>query len=303
MTQLNANLNPPPISVPLGGECRFVSFESLGDRLAATLVLPAERPAPIMLVTHGAGESRSNYGELASALAEGGFAALLIDMHGHGESGGKEHHVRMTEWTADLTAALDFVETLPEIDSSRVAGFGLSSGGTAILESASTDLRWKALVALDPTVKNTLPCWVTAVIHIASALGWVKAQFTGKDLHISIISLLNQVALASDPEINNRLKSDPGKLRAFANFPLPGAAEAFLVDTIRRVHTIKAPTMVIWGEDDELDPVSTGELLFSRLTCEKEWVLIPGNGHAGHLDRHRHQVFQNTLDWLKKQLS
>ena len=260
-------------------------------------------PAPVLIVAHGAGESGENYLELATSLATGGMASLLLDMHGHGKSGGAPNHVRMGEWTADLAASIDFLETRSDVDSSRIAGFGLSSGGTAVLESATHDSRWKALVMLDATVMNTLPKFVTALVRLLSAVGWAKRKMVGSDLRISILSLLNQVSLASDPEINERLRSDPGKLKSFANFPLPGAAEAFLVDTIKRVHLISVPTLVIWGEDDELDPVSTAEALHARLTCEKELCVIPGNGHAGHLDRNRAQVFQKTLDWCLKHLS
>lgn len=280
-----------------------VSFHSLGVKIQARLFLPKGGPAPVLIVAHGAGESGENYIELATSLATGGMASLLLDMHGHGKSEGTPNHVRMCEWTADLSASLDFLETQSDVDSSRIAGFGLSSGGTAVLESATHDSRWKALVMLDATVMNTLPKFVTVLVRLLSAAGWAKRKIVGSDLRISILSLLNQVSLASDPEINERLRSDPGKLKSFANFPLPGAAEAFLVDTIKRVHLISAPTLVIWGEDDELDPVSTAEALHARLTCVKELCVIPGNGHAGHLDRNRAQVFQKTLDWCLKYLS
>jgi pimeloyl-ACP methyl ester carboxylesterase len=59
---------------------------------------------------------------------------------------------------------------------------------------------------------------------------------------------------------------------------------------------------VIWGADDKLDPVSTGEELLKRLTCEKEMVVVEGNGHVGHLDRNRHEVSRLTSDWLVKHL-
>ncbi len=282
---------------------RDASVDSLGDTLELLLFLPKRLPAPVLVVSHGAGEHKENYVELAEKMVSGGIACVLVDMHGHGKSGGEPHHVRMSEWVEDLRVVLDWLETVPEVDGSRVGGFGLSSGGTAILESAVTDLRWKALIGLDATVCNTLPTWVSLMVRTLCVVGWVKRLFTGKDLRISIMGLLNQVALASDPEINERLKQDPGKRRAFERFPLPGASQAFLVDTLTRVHLIKVPTLVIWGEDDELDPLSTAHSLFSRLECEKELAIIPGNGHAGHLDRNRAQVFQKTLDWCLKYLT
>ena len=208
----------------------------------------------------------------------------------------------MREWVADIRAACDFIGTHTALDSSRIGAFGLSSGGTAILEAAVEEPRLKALVALDATVMNTLPFGISVLMHSLSFLGRIKRLVTGSDLKISLVSMLDGLELASDPEINKRLQKDPGKLRAFMEFPLPGAAQAFLVNTIKRVPEIRIPTLVIWGEDDKLDPISTARLLHERLTCEKELVIVPGNGHVGHLDRNRQEVFDLTARWLTKHL-
>jgi pimeloyl-ACP methyl ester carboxylesterase len=74
------------------------------------------------------------------------------------------------------------------------------------------------------------------------------------------------------------------------------------VDTIERVAAIKAPTLVLWGEDDTIDPPETARLLYAALSCHKQLHIIPGNGHLGHLDRNREQVFALTADWVLKTL-
>ncbi len=277
-----------------------VSFQSLGVPLQARFVAAAgsTAPAPVLIVSHGAGEFKENYLEMASYLSARGIASLLLDMHGHGESGGRAYHVSIPEWTADIIAAIDYLQTRPDVDGARISAFGLSSGGTAILEAAVVDPRLKALIALDATVMNTLPWSTTLVMGGLSLMGKIKRALTGEDLRISIVKLLDEVALASDPEINAKLKVDPGKLRAFSRFPLPGASEAFFVNTIKRVPKIKAATLVIWGADDELDPVSTAIRLHETLTCVKQLEIVEGNGHVGHLDRHRERVFELVSDWL-----
>ena len=40
---------------------------------------------------------------------------------------------------------------------------------------------------------------------------------------------------ASDPEIDRQIQSNPRALDAYKAFPLPGAAEAFFVNTLDRV--------------------------------------------------------------------
>lgn len=291
-------------SVQSGIQLSAVSFSSQGDTLHALIVAPAGTgPFPVVIITHGAGEFKENYLEMAEFLAGQGIASLALDMHGHGESGGKPYHISMKDWVADIQAAVSFICDRPELDKNRISAFGLSSGGTAILEASLVEPRLKALVTLDATVMNTLPLGISLMFKGLSFLGGIKRAFTGNDLTISLVPMLADLKIASDPEINLRLQSDPGKLRAFAKFPLPGAKEAFIVDTIKRVHDIKVPTLVIWGEDDLLDPVTTGEALHNTLTCVKGLEIVPGNGHAGHLDRNRVRVFELTAKWLKKHLA
>lgn len=281
-----------------------LEFESSGVILKARFVpTPLANPQSVVIVCHGAGEFKENYLELAAYLADRGIASLLLDMHGHGASGGRQYHVNMREWVADISAALDYLETRGDVDSERIGALGLSSGGTAILEAAVHDSRLKALIPLDATVMNTLPWCVSATMRMLCAVGWLKRALTGKDLRISITKLLDEVPMASDPAINARLKVDPGKLKAFMNFPMPGAAHAFFVNTIRRVPEIKAPTLVVWGADDQLDPVSTAHALFQKLSCEKGLEIIEGNGHVGHLDRNRARVFEVAAEWLLKHLA
>ena len=57
------------------------------------------------------------------------MAVLAIDTHGHGESRGERFHVNMSEWVADIQAAIMFLESRAEIDSNRIGAFGFSSGG------------------------------------------------------------------------------------------------------------------------------------------------------------------------------
>jgi pimeloyl-ACP methyl ester carboxylesterase len=281
-----------------------VAFPSLGDDIHAVLFTPpSPGPHPVLIITHGAGEFKENYFELCEHLAEHGIAGLALDMHGHGKSGGRPFQIEMKEWVADIRAACDFIDKHPALDKRRISAFGLSSGGTAILEAAVVEPRLKALVTLDATVMDTLPFGISVLMRTLSLIGRIKRFITGHDLKISLVSMLNGLELASDPEINKRLQKDPGKLRAFMKFPLPGAAQAFIVDTIKRVPQIRIPTLVIWGEDDKLDPITTAQRLHGCLTCDKELAIVPGNGHVGHLDRNKEKVFELTSSWLTKHLS
>jgi len=281
-----------------------VTLRSQGVDLVGRLFLPAlDCPAPTVIICHGAGEFKENYFEMCEALAERGLASLTIDMHGHGESGGQRYFLQIDDWVADLRAAIGFLSIHPRVDANKIGAFGLSSGGTAILEAGVVEPRLKALVALDPTVRNSLSAATAIPLKLFLALGKIKLALTKKTLRLPLAKMAVGPKMASDPEINRKLMADPRATAAFMSYPLPGAEQAFFVDTIKRVSQIAAPTLVIWGADDELDPPETGRMLFAALTCKKRLEIVPGNGHVGHLDRNRLKVFELTADWLLKNLT
>jgi len=281
-----------------------VRFRSLGDELVGKLFRPAAgTPAPTLIVCHGAGEFKENYFEMCEVLAGRGVASLALDMHGHGESGGERYFLKIKDWVADIRAAIGFLSTHPGVDPNKIAAFGLSSGGTAILEAGVLEPRLKALIALDATVRNSLPAATAIPLKIFLGLGKLKLAITKKTLRFPLAKMPGGPKMASDPEINAKLMANPRALEAFMAYPLPGAEDAFFVDTITRVPQIGAPTLVIWGEDDELDPPETGLRLYAALKCKKRLDIVAGNGHVGHLDRNRAKVFALTGDWLLENLT
>ena len=283
-------------------ERESVVLKSLGDELAGTLFLPASSaPAPALILCHGAGDFKEHYFELCEFLIEKGIAALALDMHGHGKSGGARFHVNITEWVADVRAATQFLANHSNVDKNKIAGFGISSGGTAVLEAALIEPRLKALVALDATVRNSLPLPMSCFLQFLVFLGKSKKLLTKSDWRLPLAKM-GPMHLASDPEVNKQLVTDPRVVEAFMNFPLPGAAQAFFVDTIKRVPKITAPTLVLWGAEDQLDPPETARRLFAALTCKKRVEIIEGNGHAGHADRNKQKVFELTSEWLLENL-
>lgn len=281
-----------------------VQLRSLDVNLSGVLYVPegGERH-PAMIVCHGAGEFKENYAELCESLAGRGVVALAVDMHGHGESEGERFYVDMVQWVADVRSAVEYLSNHPRVSPERIGAFGLSSGGTAILEAAMVEPRLKALVALDATVRNSMPWFLTMPLQGLNQVGKIKRWLTKKDLRLSLVKMLEGVKLATDPDVDRRLRSNPKSTEAFRSFPFPGAAHSFFVNTIERVSQITIPTLVLWGEDDQLDSPVTAQLLYNALMCKKQLHIIPGNGHVGHLDRNRDQVFTLTANWAIQNLA
>ena len=277
-----------------------IHFQAGANRLAGRWFLPeGAGPHPALVVCHGPGEFKENYFEMGEMLASRGVAMLTFDMCGHGESEGERYHVVIREWVEALRAALDFMQADARIDGGRLGAFGISSGGTTILEAALIDPRLKVLVLLDATVDNTMPLALAVFIHAFVLAGRLKKALTKKELRVPLAKL-GSFDVVADKEIDRRLRANPRTIEAFMAYPFPSGAEAFFVDTIKRIHRVKAATMVIWGAEDKLDSPASARRIYSALTCRKQLHIIPGNGHAGHLDRHRLKVFELTRSWLLK---
>jgi len=302
ISRVICRIQAPKLKPTMNYTRESVRFTSLGDTIVGTLIIPAsEEPVPTLIVAHGAGEYKENYEELAEFLAQRGIASLALDMHGHGESGGRRFHVRMAEWVPDLQAAANFLTGRKEIG--RIGLFGLSSGGTAVLEAAVIDPRFEALIILDGTVRSSMPLGMRMLMSGLLAVGKLKQKITGRELRVPFAKLSIGPKVASDPLINEAIVKNPRALEAFMQFPLPGAEEAFFVNTLDRAPRIQSPTLVIWGEDDTMDPVETGRLLHDALACKKRLEIIAGNGHVGHMDRHRTHVFALAAEWTLENLS
>ena len=79
-------------------------------------------------------------------LARHGYGVLLFDARGMGRSGGRAMNFG---WYGepDLSAALDYLMTRPDVDPSRIGALGESMGGEEAIGALAGDERLRAVVA------------------------------------------------------------------------------------------------------------------------------------------------------------
>ena len=86
-------------------------------------------------------------GLYAQTLAERGFITLAFDPSFTGESGGNVRNVASPDInTDDVSAAVDFLSTLPEVDEHKIGVIGICGFGGFALNAAAQDTRIKATV-------------------------------------------------------------------------------------------------------------------------------------------------------------
>jgi dienelactone hydrolase len=115
---------------------------------------PAEGSLPVALLAHDFAGNRGELGFLARRLARAGWAALALDLRGHGRNPAPfDHDGSNRKLARELESALDWVASRPgELDPARVVLVGHGMGALAALQQA----QWNpseiaAVVALAPS--------------------------------------------------------------------------------------------------------------------------------------------------------
>ena len=112
-----------------------ITFTSGGVTLAGTLLRPASpAPAPAIVMLHGSGPGPRTplSASWARRFVADGFAALVFDKRGSGQSGGSWIDSSLDDLASDALAAAAFVKAQPGIDARRVGLWGVSQAGWVI---------------------------------------------------------------------------------------------------------------------------------------------------------------------------
>ena len=126
------------------------------NRFGITLVADMYRPVnaegllPALAVSgpFGAVKEQSS-GLYAQTMAERGFLTIAFDPSFTGESGGEPRYVASPDInTEDFSAAVDYLITRQDVDSSKIGIIGICGWGGFALNAAAIDTRIKATVAV-----------------------------------------------------------------------------------------------------------------------------------------------------------
>ena len=111
-------------------ETEEIRFRSGPVTLSGTVVLPAGGgPVPGVVFVHGSGPStRHDFREFALISAEAGFASLIYDKRGAGESGGRWQTAKFGDLSDDAVAALAALRNHSRTKGDGVGMFGASQG-------------------------------------------------------------------------------------------------------------------------------------------------------------------------------
>jgi alpha-beta hydrolase superfamily lysophospholipase len=289
---------------------KAVFFYSEGSKLAADLYLPDGQPNtspyPAVVLCHGfAGIKEVLLPAFAEAFAQRGFAALVFDYRGFGDSEGERGRLIHAEQVQDIRNALTFMQSLPEVDGQKIGLWGTSYGGANALVCTAADQRVKCLVVqltfasgervilgpLDPAAREKLR-------HTLSKV-WQKAVTQNKSLHMNPGQLLTDEQ--SKTFIAGLIEKNPKVNVKIPFMFLQHTLECRPEDHLAAVHV---PLLIIGAENDTVNPVEESRLLFQKAQEPKEFCLLPG---ATHYECYAGEQFalasQKAAAWFGKYLA
>jgi len=226
-----------------------------------------------LILLHGLGANRQAVLDLGLALQQEAaaqdiaMAIALMDLRGHGESGGAYFTYGYHE-AQDLTALLDELErqnaasTAPDQSPRSYALLGLSAGGAVAIAAAAQDDRIDALITVGT---------------------FADLAATAK----------TQTALLPDVWRDRVLR----RAEAIAQFDIAQAAPAYSLARVR------APVLIAHGDQDGYIPFSNAEQLYAAAATAKQIYAIPGAGHADMLSEGGKTLHRETIQFLSAALS
>jgi pimeloyl-ACP methyl ester carboxylesterase len=127
------------------------------------------KPGPAILLFHQGNMDRHSWDGLVSALSAAGFHVLTVDQRGHGGSGGRPlgQVDGPKQGAEDADVTYEYLLSRPDVDRTRVAAGGASSGVTQSVNLAARHHELKALMLLSGFASKSGLAYVAATPSLA----------------------------------------------------------------------------------------------------------------------------------------
>jgi alpha-beta hydrolase superfamily lysophospholipase len=262
---------------------------ALGHTLFRRIWLPAE-PERVLLLAHGFGEHAGRYEPFGAWFAQRGCAVHAYDHQGHGRSDGPRCHVRRFE---DFLDDLDLLQRVTAEEHPGLPFFivGHSMGGLIVAAHARER---------HPDVSGVVLSGAALAVAeaVSPARRWTARLLRRVAPRLTMAGGVDPDQLSRDPEVVRAYVSDPlvsRKMTVSLGWELLNAAER----TLRGGADVKAPMLILHGEEDALCPARGSRVFYEQLTVAgRELQVYPGLRHEIFNEPEREEVFSDVERWL-----
>jgi alpha-beta hydrolase superfamily lysophospholipase len=243
-----------------------------------------------LVIVHGYAEHKGRYGELVGQLVAAGYQCHLLDLRGHGRSGGPRGHVaRFEDYRSDLERFLEEVRKLATPAPLLLLGHSL--GGLIALD----------FVLHHPEVFDSLTV-SSPFLAPALKIPFLKRTFLPFLARffptLAVQSGLQASWLSHDADVVHAYETDP---LVFSTVTLGWfvAVRKGQEEVFNRATEIRTPILTLIGDADAIAAPGRTRALFERLGSEpKRLIAYPGLFHEVFNEIERGRVVADLLAWL-----
>jgi pimeloyl-ACP methyl ester carboxylesterase len=247
-----------------------------------------EGPAVVLL--HAFPADHNLWRPVAERLATR-YRVVLMDLRGHGQSSAGEGPATMEKHAADLARVCDAAGV------GKAVFGGVSIGGYVLFEFwRRCRERFRGLILSDTRAQEDT--------EQARAARWQAAETVERNgpdtfLETMVPRLLGKSTMINRPDLVEALRALTSRM-TIAGIAAVQRGMAARPDSVPTLRTITAPTLLLFGDEDTLTPVSEGELMRRDIAQSRLQVLA----RAGHLavfeqQDAAHQAIRDFLDHLR----
>ena len=279
-----------------------VSYLSDGEEIAGWFYPAGAGPAPAIVFCPGFTGTRQAafYQPYVERFVEAGYAVLLADYRGWGDSAGPKGEIVPLRQVADVRNGLGYLETRDDVDASRLAVVGVSFGGGNALYAAAVDERVRAVVAVSPVTDGR--AWMRAMRReyewhelLDRLAEDRRARTRGEEA--AVVDPTEEILVATPERRTTNVK---GNVPATPKrTPLWCAQDVIDFRPVEKVAQI-APraALLFYVSRDAVVPGEQSEWAYAAASEPKKIVRLDGDKHYEAYLEHFDRIASDTLAWL-----
>jgi dipeptidyl aminopeptidase/acylaminoacyl peptidase len=286
-----------------------VTFFSEGTPVTGTLRLPDHPEVPMPGIVQGPGwlglRDAALYEPYHEALTHAGFAVLIFDYRGFGDSGGDRGTLSPRMQLEDLVNAVTWLGARPDVDAGRIGVFGSggTGGGNAVLLAAHDD-RVRCAVSQVPVadgadwlrrMRASESDWDAFLDRLAADRERRVGTGQGEMVHPR-----EEIMIPSAERRKANVKKDvDGRIPTLVRL---AAADEILA--YRPVDAaVRAPALCVIAVDgDVVTPTDHAEALYAAAPAPKQLIMQYDTTHYAAYRQHGPEVIPRIVSWFTRHI-